>query len=93
VISRTRMKLEALVTRLKTELVSTLIVEYALRLKPTTLEKFDKLFRAALDAARLIGQLHAARPYDQEPLPETEDELADTRPMRTRPPPPPKPKA
>jgi hypothetical protein len=86
VISRTRERIEALVTRLKTELVSTLIVEYALRLKPGTLQKFDALFRAALEAARLIGQLHAARPSDP-PL-EPEDELADTRPMRSRPPPP-----
>ena len=86
-ISRTRQRIEDLVTKLKTELVSTLIVDYALRLKPVTLQKFDILFRAALEAARLIGQLHAARPADPPMTPE--DELADTRPMRTRPPPPP----
>jgi hypothetical protein len=86
--SRTRERLDALITHVKTQLVSTLIVEYALRLKPETLEKIDKLLRSAIDAAKLIGQLHAARPDDA--TPETSDELADTKPMRTRPPPPPK---
>lgn len=87
-ISRTRARIEALVTRLKTEMVSTLIVEYALRLKPSTLQKFDQLFRAALEAARLIGQLHAARPSDSDRPLKPDDELADTRPMRSKPPPP-----
>lgn len=86
--SRTRERLDNLVTSLRTQVVTTLIVEYALRLKPETLEKFDRLFRAAIDAAKLIGQLHAARPDDADE-PST-DELADTRPMKTRPPPPPK---
>lgn len=90
-ISRTRQRIENLAVRLKTELVSTLLVEYAVRLSPGTMQKFDVLFRSALDAARLIGQLHAARPSDPQWTPE--DDLADTRPMRTRPPPPPKPKA
>lgn len=85
-ISRTRERIEALVTRLRTELITTLIVDYALRLKPATLQKFDGLFRAALEAARLIGQLHAARPADPPLAPE--DDLADTKPMRSRPPPP-----
>jgi DNA transposition AAA+ family ATPase len=86
--SRTRERLDALITHVRTQLVSRLIVEYALRLKPETLEWLDKLLRTAIDAAKLIGQLHAARP-DTDEKPET-DELADTRPMKTRPPPPPK---
>lgn len=90
--SRTRERLDALITHVKTQLVSKLIVEYALRLKPETLEWFDKLLRTAIDAAKLIGQLHAARPDTNEKA-ETDEELADTKPMRTRPPPPPKGKA
>lgn len=85
--SRTRERLDALITHVRTQLVSRLIVEYALRLKPETLEWFDRLLRSAIDAAKLIGQLHAARP-DTDDKPETETELADTRPMKTRPPPP-----
>lgn len=86
--SRTQERINAILVRIRTELVSTLLVEYALRLSPATLQKLEALLRQGLEAARLIGQLHAARPPDP---PEPDNlELADTRPLKTRPPPPPK---
>jgi hypothetical protein len=82
------MKLEALVTRFRTELVSTLAYDYATRLKPEHLEKLVSLVRNIADAARLIGQIHAARPKsDPPPPPAADEDLIDTRPMRPRPPP------
>lgn len=88
--SRTRIKLEALVTRVRTELVSTLAYDYGVRLAPQHIEKLVQLVRDALDAARLIGQLHAARPKSEPPPPPAGDEEI-TRPIpRTRPPPAPR---
>jgi hypothetical protein len=62
--SRTQQRIDAILTRIRSELVSTLIVEYAVRLRPATLDRMVKLIRDGLNAARLIGQLHAARPPD-----------------------------
>ena len=86
-MSRTRQRIEALLTHVRTELTSHLLLEYGVRLRPGSLEWFKALLLKALNAAKLIGQLHAARPDVNEPA-EADDELADTRPMKTKPPPP-----
>lgn len=89
--SRTRERIENLATHVRTELVARLVLEHGVRLSPAMLEWFTELLRRALDAARLIGQLHAARPeYPPKNASDDVDDLADTKPMRTKPPPPPK---
>lgn len=88
--SRTRMKLEALVTRFRTELTSTLAYDYGVRLTPEHIEKLVQLVRDITNAARLIGQLHAARPKSEPPPPPAGDDEI-TRPIpRMRPPPAPR---
>lgn len=85
-MSRTRQRLEALVARVRTEVHLVLLLEHGVRLTPAQIVKLDKLVYDALNAAKLIGKLHAARPEDADDTP-TDDELADTRPMKSRPPP------
>lgn len=71
------------------KIVVTLVTyEGGLRLRPATIERLRAIVSDLLLAARQIVDLYAGQPEEQP----TEDELADTRPMRTRPPPPPPPK-
>ena len=86
-MSRTRQRIEALVTAIRTEVTTTLLVEYGVRLSPATLERFKALWLKALNAAKLIGQLHAARPDRNDEPDDEAGDLADTRPMKTKPPP------
>lgn len=89
-MSRTRERLENIATYVREQLVVTLADDpYNLRLRPETIAKFMELFRGALESARRIGQIHAARPPDPPPRPDV-DENAITKRMRVRPPPPPK---
>jgi uncharacterized protein involved in exopolysaccharide biosynthesis len=85
-----RQRLAELLEQTVRKLVIALVTyEGGFRVKPATIERFREILSDALLAAKQISDMYGAQ-HDGVP---TADELADTRPMRTHPPPPPKPKA
>lgn len=82
-----RKELQRLCQSFMFELTSSLQLGHQLRPLPSMLQRWhDKLEATLLDAMMIGRQLERAD--NEPPPPPTVDELADTKPLKTRPPPP-----
>lgn len=83
-----RKQLERLTDGLLFEITSALALAYQVRPLPSIVQRWRDKAEAALIEAMLIGQANAQQPLAAAKPDETVDELADTKPLKTRPPPP-----